>query len=534
MPMRLLAVLCLLLSAVDLGAQTPLQLQLFASGLNRPMQVTTPVGDLGRVFVVEQPGRIRIVRNGVLLPTPFLDMTSLIVFGGENGLLSLAFHPNYATNGQFFVFYTPSPFPTVAVRRYTVSAGNPDVANASSGVVLMQQPMVYGNHNAGMIQFGLDGYLYISIGDGGSQAPLWPEDPLNHAQRGDSLLGKILRIDVNTTQPPLAYGIPPTNPFIGPGDPRDEIWAFGFRNPWRFGFDRLTGDLYIADVGGQKEEVNFEAAGSLGGRNYGWACMTGFQCNPPLVCTCNSPALTAPIHDYGTASPAHAIIGGFVYRGVAIPDLRGTYFFADYMRVETWSFRRTGAGLTQLTNRTVELTPPSPHFLVGPTGFGEDAFGEMYLCDFAGKVYKIVPNGAVQTGVTLYGSGTAGCVGAHALTAIASPVIGNPSFSLRCNNGPASSFGIMVLASDADVLGSDPLGLGFTAHVQVTSSLLLLHTILSDAAGVGSFAFPIPPSAPLIGYQLNAQALWLWPPAVCVPSPFQWSSSNGLGITLQP
>ncbi len=533
---RFLFVVLPLLAVAPAAAQTPLSLQFVAAGLTRPVLVTSPPNDLERIFVVQQQGRIRIVRNGILLPTPFLDLTGTgtVLFGGEAGLLGLAFHPNYASNGQFFVYHNGFPAHSAYVRRFTVSTTNPDVADLASGVTLLTTPLLYGNHNGGMLAFGPDGKLYISIGDGGSTPPLWPDDPQNNAQRGDSLLGKLLRIDVDNPAPPLLYGIPANNPFIGPGDPRDEIWALGLRNPWRFSFDRLTGDLYIADVGGQHEEVDFQPAGVPGGRNYGWSCMTGTLCNGLPVCTCNAPALTLPIHEYGTVSPPHAIIGGYVYRGCAIPDLRGAYFFADYMTLQIWSFRRNGSGITQLIDRTAELVPPTPYFLVGPTAFGEDGRGELYLCDFAGQVYKIVPSAPVQAGLLPYGVGTPGCAGAHALTADCSPVVGNPMFTLRCSNAPALSIGLLAIASDADVAGSDPFGFGFLAHVQVTSAFLVLLTMASDVSGIGSFGFPIPPSPPLAGMNLNAQAVWLWSPAVCTPSPFGWSSSPGLSITLQP
>ena len=531
---RLFVALSLWLSCCGF-AQTPLRLDLVVSGLNRPVLVTAPPGDLQRLFVVEQSGRVRIFKNGALLPAPFLDLVALggFSFGGEAGLLGLAFHPDYASNGQFFVFYTGQPWPVGLLRRFTRSAADPDRADPSSAVTLLSLPLVYGNHNGGMVAFGPDRMLYVAVGDGGSTAPLWPDDPQNFAQRGDSLLGKILRIDVDQPQAPLPYGIPAGNPFTGPGDPRDEIWALGLRNPWRFSFDRLTGDLWLADVGGAKEEVNFEPAGSVGGRNYGWSCMSGTQCTGATVCVCNSAALTAPLHEYGSPAPPHAIIGGHVYRGAAIPDLRGSYFFADYMQVSIWSLRRSAAGVQSLTDRTVELTPPSPHQLVGPTGFGEDGFGEIYLCDMAGKVYKIVPNGPAQSGVSSYGTGTAGCNGAHALVGVGSPVLGNPAFGMRCSNAPANGLGLMALAGAPDPTGSDPLGLGFTAHVQLPA-LQLLVTMLADGSGVGNVALSIPTAASLVGYPLWAQALWLWPPVVCAPSPSGWSSSNGLAIVLQP
>jgi glucose/arabinose dehydrogenase len=533
--LRPLLVALVAFSPMALPAQTPLRLEFVVGGLNRPLLVTAPPGDLQRLFVVEQPGRIRIVRNGALLPTPFLDLTGsgTISFGGELGLLGLAFHPQYASNGKFYVFHSGFPWPRALVKQFTVSA-NSDVANPAPATTLLNIPMVYGNHNGGMIAFGPDGYLYVSIGDGGSTAPLWPNDPQNHAQRGDSLLGKLLRIHVDTVQPPLNYGIPPSNPFAGPGDPLDEIWAFGLRNPWRFSFDRLTGDLWLADVGGQREEIDFEPAGSAGGRNYGWSCMSGTFCTGTASCVCNAAALTMPIHEYPTAANGQAIIGGYVYRGVAIPDLRGSYFFADHIRVELWSCRRNGAAVTQLTNRTVELTPPAPHVLVGPTGFGEDGFGELYVCDFAGKVYRIAPQTPVQAGVVPFGTGTPGCSGAHSLYAVGSPVVGNPAFGLRCSQAPPLFPGVLGFADVADVPGSDPLGFGVLFHLSLASPFLVLDVMLADASGLGAFSFPIPPSPALAGVTLHTQVLWPWLPASCVPSVSGWSSSPGLTLTLQP
>ena len=531
---------CLLtasLSLLSLPGQTPLRTELVATGLNRPVLVTAPNGDFDRQFVVEQPGRIRVVDQGVLLTQPFLDLTTTgtMSFGGEMGLLGLAFHPNYQQNGEFFVFHNTPPFVNAVVRRFRVSANDRNRADPTSGQTLLQVQLVYGNHNGGMIAFGPDGYLYIGIGDGGSQAPLWPNDPQNHAQRGDSLLGKLLRIDVDHPAPPLLYGIPPSNPFVGPGDPRDEIWAFGLRNPWRFSFDRLTGDLYLADVGGVREEVDFEAAGSPGGRNYGWSCMAGTVCNPnnATACTCFSPQLTAPIHDY-TNNASQAIIGGYVYRGALIPDLRGAYFFGDFSSSRLWSFRRQGNGITQLVERTAELAPAMPYALAAISGFGEDGRGEMYVCDLAGQVHRIVPNGPVLTGLTPYGAGVAGCSGAHVWSAATSPVLGNLAFELRCTQAPPSSFGFLVVAGAADVAGSDPFGLGFPLHVQLNSWLTIAQLLGSDPLGVARYRLPIPPAASLVGLGLYAQAAWSWSPAVCQPTPLGWSSTHGLAIVLQP
>jgi len=526
---------CLLLAAAAV-AQTPLGLEVVATGLFRPVLVTAPPNDLERIFIVEQVGRVRIVKNGVLLPTPFMDFAGLgqLDFGGERGLLGMAFHPDFDQNGEFYIFRNALPSVTVVVERYTVSAGNPDVADMNSQTLLLTQPGVFGNHNGGSVAFGADGYLYVSIGDGGSTGPSWPSDPFNYGQNGQSLLAKILRLDVDNPQPPLQYGIPASNPFAGDPTVLDEIWAIGVRNPWRCTFDRLTGDFYVADVGGLREEINFEPAGSPGGRNYGWSCMSGNNCTGLTVCTCFDPALTSPMHVYWPPSGGRAVIGGYVYRGCAIPDLRGSYFYADYVFDEIWSLRHNGTAVTQLTDRTGELVPPAPHMFTGITAFGEDAMGELYICNLSGEVYRIVPTGPAIVGVQTYGVGTPGCSGPHAMAAACTPVIGNPDFALTCNNAPASSLGLMAFADAPDVAGSDPLNVGLTVHLQVTASFFSIWAMSSDLSGEGSFSFAIPASQSLIGMQLYAQSIWAWDPAVCSPSLINWSSSPGLAFTVQP
>ncbi|MBL8739037.1 MAG: PQQ-dependent sugar dehydrogenase [Planctomycetes bacterium] len=515
------------------SAQTPLRLELVASGLQVPVLVTAPRADFERIFIVDKSGRIRIVRDGVLLPTPFLNLasTGLVANAGEMGLLGLAFHPDYANNRRFFVLFSTFPFPSTVLMAYTASAQNPDLADPMSGQVLLQWPGLYGNHNGGMIAFGPDGKLYVSTGDGGSVPPAWANDPLNHAQRGDSLLGKMLRLDVDNVQPPSAYGIPADNPFVGPGDPLDEIWSIGLRNPWRFSFDRLTGDLYIGDVGGVNEEIDFEPPGA-GGRNYGWKCLAGTYCNNDPACGCLDPQLTMPLFEYGGFF-SHAVIGGYVYRGVAIPDLRGTYFHADYSLVTVGSFRRTPLGVTDVVDRTAELTPPAPQVLVGPTAFGEDAYGELYLCDHSGRVYRIAPVTPSLVGVVPFGVGTPGCSGGHTLSADSSAVIGHPQFALRTTAVPPSGFGVMALASDADPVGSD-FGYGILAHLQLSSPFFVMVPYAAGPTGVAEFAFPIPNSATLAGATLHAQSAWEWPASTCAPSFSGWSSSPGLSFTLQP
>ncbi len=365
-----------------------------ASGLSRPLYVTTPAADTGRLFIVEQhTGRIRIMNldAGAVNPTPFLDIDGLST-GNEQGLLGLAFHPDYATNGFFYVNFTQTDGTTV-IRRYQVSANNPDIADPSTATTVMTYAQPFSNHNGGWLGFGPDGYLYIASGDGGSG-----NDPGNRAQDiTDQKLGKLLRIDVNgddfPADPARNYAIPNDNPFVGAaGD--DEIWAYGLRNPWRPSFDRLTGDLYIADVGqNQVEEINFQPASSRGGENYGWRVMEGTRCNisgDPLPC--NDPDFIRPIHEYTHSGPpdgGFSITGGYVYRGPIVP-LQGIYFFADYVSNQIWSFRFDGVNKTDFANRTAELAAD-----VGTvrsiSSFGEDALGNLYITNLDdGEVFKIV------------------------------------------------------------------------------------------------------------------------------------------------
>jgi len=357
-----------------------------AAGLSRPLFATAPPGDTIRLFVLEQyTAQIKILKGGVALASPFLDINNLVSdSGSERGLLGLVFHPSYETNGYFYVNYTNNAGDTV-VARYSASE-NPDVANPNSALILITISQPYSNHNGGMLAFGpLDGYLYIALGDGGSAG-----DPENRAQNDGTLLGKLLRIDVDSAQP---YGIPPDNPFIGPGDPLDEIWAKGLRNPWRFSFDSLTGDLYIADVGQNTyEEIDFQPALSTGGENYGWRLTEGNHCyNPPSGC--DPGGLTYPIYEYthGGSPFRCSVTGGYVYRGTAIPALQGTYFFADFCSGQIWSFRYDGATLTAFTDRTAELAPGNGSSIGSIASFGEDGSGELYIVDLGGEIFKVCP-----------------------------------------------------------------------------------------------------------------------------------------------
>jgi glucose/arabinose dehydrogenase len=365
------------------AGQPPLTSEL-VTNVSNAVYLTHAPGDFDRIFIVQLNGSIRIVKDGALLTTPFLDISSQVSIGGERGMLGLTFHPNYATNGYFFVRYNNIAGHVIA--RYTASTSNPDVANASSVQTVLTIPKSSANHNGGWIDFGPDGYLYISVGD--------DDDFANAQDITSNLHGKILRIDVNGDDFPADnnrnYTIPATNPFAGViGD--DEIWAYGLRNPWRCGFDRETGDLWIGDVGELSyEEVNFQAAGAPGGANYGWDCREGAHCVPSQYCSCTDPTLIDPIFEYDHGSGC-AIIGGRVYRGCAIPELQGTYFVGDYCSGNIWSFKSDGKVVNELQLRHSELEPPGNPSIDWIVAYGEDAYGELYVCDLDGEVYKIVP-----------------------------------------------------------------------------------------------------------------------------------------------
>ncbi len=341
-----------------------------ATGLSFPVDLAAPPGDTGRIFVVEKTGTIRIVRNGSVVSAPFLDVSGQVSRGQEQGLLGLAFDPDYAANGRFVVNFTDGNG-TTRIVAFRVSS-DPDRADPASADTLLTVAQPYSNHNGGGLQFGPDGYLYIGLGDGGSAG-----DPADNGQNRTVLLGKLLRLDVNGGPP---YAIPADNPFADSTGLRAEIWNYGLRNPWRFSFDRSTGDLYIADVGQDaREEVDFAAAGTGGGANYGWSIMEGTTC---FGGTCNQAGLTLPVLDYGHDEGC-SVTGGYVYRGSAAPDLVGRYFYADYCSGWVRSFTMAGG---QATDRRAwpELTPGG-----AITSFGEDAAGEMYILVSSGAVYRV-------------------------------------------------------------------------------------------------------------------------------------------------
>lgn len=347
----------------NLGFEQPVDLQHSGDGSNR-------------IFVVEQPGRIRVLANTATAAAAklFLDIGDRVSNGGEMGLLGLAFHPDYKNNGFFFVNYTRANPRQTIIARYRVSS-DPDAADKSSEQILLTIDQPYSNHNGGQTRFGPDGYLYIATGDGGSGG-----DPQNNSQNLKSLLGKILRIDVNSTQAGKAYAVPADNPFAGNtmGN-REEIFAYGLRNPWRFSFD-ATGKLWCADVGQNSwEEINIIRKGG----NYGWRIMEGRHCYSPSA-GCDTTGLILPIFEYGhNASGGYSITGGCVYYGAALPSLQGRYLFADYVSRKIWSLGYYGV------NPDVPVVEVLTTAAAGISSFGIDESGELYICAFDGKIYRL-------------------------------------------------------------------------------------------------------------------------------------------------
>jgi len=347
-----------------------------ASGLNFPVYLTAPSGDTRRLFIVEKGGAIRIVKDGTLLPTPFLDLTGRVSTGGEQGLLGLAFDPGYAGNGRFVVHYTDVAGNTV-VSIFRVATDDPDRADPGSETVVLTAEQPFSNHNGGQILFGPDGMLYIGLGDGGSGG-----DPGGRGQSLADLLGDILRIDVTSGS---GYTVPPDNPFVGRTDARPEVWSLGLRNPWRFGFDPANGDLYIADVGQEAwEEVDVAPAGEGAGRgvNFGWNATEGRHCYADP--NCDPSAYHLPVVEY-SHDQGCSISGGFVYRGAAIPALQGHYFYADYCQGWVRSFRFEN-GQAVDSQQWPALAPGG-----AIPSFGQDAAGELYVMNSEGRVFRITP-----------------------------------------------------------------------------------------------------------------------------------------------
>lgn len=365
---------------VDAGTiPSDLQLTQIVGGLSSPVAVKDPGDGSGRLFIVEQGGNIRIWDGSALLPTPFLSssaLTGLQTSGFEQGLLGLAFHPDFDTNRFFYVNYTRgSGSGETAITRFQVSSGNANLADPMSATDILVVTQDFSNHNGGDIHFGPDGYLYIGMGDGGSGG-----DPNNRAQDLGELLGKMLRIDVDGTPAPGAvlcgqvqnYGVPANNPFVGSAGACDEIWAYGLRNPWRFSFDRSNGDMFIGDVGQNAwEEIDFQPGGSSGGENYGWRTMEGNHCFNPSS-GCSMVGLVLPILEYSHSGGHCSVTGGHRYTISSIPGLQGTYFYADFCSNTIWLASESSPGVWSTSTWT-------DHGVWNITSFGEDAAGNLYV-----------------------------------------------------------------------------------------------------------------------------------------------------------
>jgi glucose/arabinose dehydrogenase len=382
----------LFLFAKDLGLSS---IQI-ANGFTKPVYVCQPPGDNDRLFVLEQKGIIKIIKNGKTVRKPYADLRNKvhnpITPGDERGLLGLAFHANYQNNGFVYINYSDKNDHTI-VSRFRV-ASDPDRLDTKSEKVLIKLKQPFSNHNGGHMEFGPDGYLYISVGDGGK----WG-DPYNNAQNLGNLFGKILRIDVDTGDP---YAIPDDNPFINNEDAKDEIWLYGLRNVWRFSFDWGKGDVYLGDVGQDLwEEIDFVAAENAGGQNFGWRVMEGNHCyNPKEDC---EPTGVLPIFEYpndanymkiltGMDEPnvdGCSVTGGYVYRGSTISELQGTYFFADYCSGNIWTFKEKNGKATEFQNRTEEINLGGGGFTNYISSFGEDNNGELYIVDYNGIIFKL-------------------------------------------------------------------------------------------------------------------------------------------------
>jgi glucose/arabinose dehydrogenase len=355
---------------------TALTLQRIASGFSAPLGLESPDDSGGRLFVVEQGGTIRIIQNGAAVATPFLDISSKVTSGGEMGLLGLTFHSGFPTNPRFYVNYVRTVAGQIqsVIAEYQLSTTNANQADVASERILLTVNQVgnFSNHKAGQLAFGSDGFLYFGLGDGGGGG-----DPNGNGQNKNTLLGKMMRIDVDATSPGLQYRIPPDNPFAAGGG-LPEIWAYGFRNPWRFSFDRSTGRQFVADVGQDAfEEIDIVTKGG----NYGWNTMEGLHCFNPSS-GCNMAGLALPISEY-SHSEGVAVIGGFVYHGSALPFLQGLYVFGDLNTGKIFTLKQNAdLTWTRTLLTTTALTISS---------FGQDQSGELYLIDFTGNVFKMVP-----------------------------------------------------------------------------------------------------------------------------------------------
>jgi len=431
-----------------------------ATGLSSPVGVASVAGDpANRLFVIQQGGRIRIVENGSILSPDFLNLDPLTNGGGEAGLLGMAFHPDYDNNGLFYVSYTNLSGNSMLVQ-YSVSAGNPNVADPGSAVTIygpVSQP--YSNHNGGCIQFGPDGMLYYGLGDGGGAG-----DTGNRAQNINNQLGKMLRFDVDIAAP----HIPASNPFVGVAG-LDEIWAYGLRNPWRFSFDRLTGDMWIGDVGQNAwEEIDFQPAASTGGENYGWRMLEGSNCYNPNP-GCSSVGTVLPVYEYSLNGAPCAVTGGYVARGPLLPNYQGRYFFADYCAGQLKSIDPGSPAIA--TNHASDVSISGPI-----SSFGEDANGDILVVTMSGRVYRLQEECSAL--ISTYCTTSPNSVGPGAIiSSTGSGSVSDNNFGIAVAGLPTGQPGIFFYGN---LQTSAPFGQG-TVCVAGTSGVVRIKPALTSS-----------------------------------------------------
>jgi glucose/arabinose dehydrogenase len=470
-------------------AQTPIDSLRIASGFSSPLWIGSPPGDMERLFIVEQNTcDIEIITVGGVAIGKFLDLTGKVNTGAnERGLLGMAFDPDYANNGFFYVNYTRSGDAATIVERYTVSA-NPNIADAGSGLTIfgpIAQPQ--SNHNGGGLAFGGDGKLYIGMGDGGASNDAGSGHVAGgNAQSGEQILGKLIRINSDGS-------IPADNPFVGTAGFQDAIWAYGLRNPWRFAFDPDNGNLWIGDVGQFAiEEVDFALGSSTGGENYGWRCMEGFNCTGLSGCTCNAPGLTLPVQTYGHGGGNCSVTGGAVYRGDKIPDFAGRFFYGDYCSGRVWTLLWDGMSVGDQLFHLAEISTAqggqSVDFI---TSFGTGGDGEVYIVDQGGEIFRIIPDTAFE-GI---GSALAGTNGKPILSGEGSMVVGTSGAVHLTNALPSSPAALYIALSE----GSAPFKGGVLKPIPILLSLFL-GTSATGTIDIPWASWPpgLPPGTPVV------------------------------------
>lgn len=482
-------------AALPAAAQSTLALEFVADtadGLVDPIGMASVPGD-PRLFLVEIGGQVRILEDGGLAPAPFLDVSAHIDMTIATGLRAIAFHPDYGATGHVYLWYD-APSATGAIvdivlARMTRSLGNPDQVDPGSLVELLREPQANRGHACGNLHFGPDGMLYALLGDGGN-----PQDPMCNSQDPASLMGNLLRLDVDSAFP---YAIPGDNPFVMDPAVRDEVWHVGFRHPWKWSFDAGTGDLWIADVGqATREEIDFVAAGDPGGRNFGWKVMEGTTCFNTTNCPaglppCGDPAYTLPLYEYDH-SVGCSITGGFVYRGNDIPDLRGTYLYADFCSGRFWALREVGGAAAPPIERTAEFTPGGGRAMTAPVTFGEDGRGELYVIDYDGKeLFKIVR----QDTVIRYCEGAVNSTGVGGrAAALGSTSLGANDLLLLAGGLPSQTFGLFFYGPD---ITRTPTGDGFICVDGGATGIFRLGAAQASPAGLLQSAFDVgvPPAS---------------------------------------